>query len=268
MALTAEEKEYIKQSESMIDGIMSCLNAVKQFNKGDYLIAFHQDRGWGGEDGSRPVTNSYGAAKKFQVVAVDKHGVPYMKELNKQGKPTGQMICSIKYEKQNRTHIDTVLTYRFEVDPDYTDAIILDDQGNYNASNILKLKSDTFKEIAEHNKKIKVEANDAKLLAAFIATVKVGDLLWRSNVSSWVVVEINPFQEIKQIELKTTLHLQRLQPTRARLFHYVSTISVDELSTLQDLGPIKNYEIRNDISLGGIAHVTSKQYEFTGENWR
>jgi len=205
MALTAEEKEYIKQSESMIDGIMACLHAVRQFNKGDYLIAFHQGYGWG-EDGSRPVTNSYGAAKKFQVVAVDKHGVPYMKELNKQGKPTGQMICSIKYEKQNRSHIDTALTYRFEVDPDYTDSILLDDQANYNASSALKVKSDTFREISEHNKKIKVDCFDAKNLAAFIATVKVGDLLWRSNVSSWAVIEINtiPRDKSNRIEHNTS----------------------------------------------------------------
>jgi hypothetical protein len=169
---------------------MACLNAVRQFNKGDYLIAFYYENGWG-ENRTRQVLNSYGAAKKFQVVAVDKHGVPYMKELNKQGKPTGRMICSIKYEKQNRTHIDTALTYRFEVDPDYADSILLDDQANYNASSALKVKSDTFREISEHNKKIKVDCFDAKNLAAFIGTVKVGDLLWRSNVSSWAIVEIN-----------------------------------------------------------------------------
>ena len=84
------------------------------------------------------------------------------------------------------------MTYLFEVDPDYADAIILDDQGNYNASNILKMKSDTFKEITEHNKKIKVECNDAKLLAVFLSTVKVGDLLWRSNKSSWAIIETHP----------------------------------------------------------------------------
>lgn len=215
MALTAEEKEYIKTGESMIEGIMACLNAVKQFNKGDYLIAFHQ----GGYDNrKRPVTNSYGAAKKFQVVAVDKHGVPYMKELNKQGKPTGQLICSIRYEKQNRTHIDTALTYHFEVDPDYADSILLDDQVNYNASSALKVKSDIFKEITEHNKKIKINCQDSKVLAAFLTTVKVGDLLWRSNVSSWAVVEVNPLPRDKggriehyNIFMKVTTNKNKIQ---------------------------------------------------------
>lgn len=217
MALTAEEKEYIKNNENMIDGIMSHLNAVRKFNKGDYLIAFYP-ASYHGDTKKRLVTNSYGAAKKFQVVAVDRHGVPYMKELNKQGKPVGQMVCSIKYDMQNVTHVDTALTYIFEVDPDYTDAIIFDDQGNYNASNILKMKSDTFKEITEHNKKHKVNCSDAKLITAFLATVKVGDLLWRSNKTSWAVTEINPIPRDKggrienySVFMKVTLNNGKIQ---------------------------------------------------------
>ena len=217
MALTAEEKEYIKQSESMIDGIMACLNAVKQFNKGDYLIAFHQATGYG-DTRKRQVLNSYGAAKKFQVVAIDKHGVPYMKELNKQGKPTGRMICSIKYEQnQYMTNIRSALTYHFEVDPDYADSILLDDQAGYSASSALKVKSDTFKEISLHNKKIKVDCFDAKNLAAFMATVKVGDLLWRSNLSSWAVIEINPIPRDKSNRIEHNSVFMKVTTNRGKV---------------------------------------------------
>lgn len=191
MALTAEEKEYIKNNEAAIGNIVAVINAVKQFKEGDYLIAFYQSTGWG-DDRKRPVTNSYGAPKKFQVVAVDKHGIPYMKELSKKGNPVGSLISSIKNNNDRGIGYNYEQIYYFEIDPDYTDAIILDDQNAYDASNVLKIKSDTFKEITEHNKKIKVESNDAKILAVFLNTVKVGDTLWRSNISSWTIIEINP----------------------------------------------------------------------------
>jgi hypothetical protein len=215
MALTAEEKAYIKNNEKAIGDVLSIINAVKQFRDGDFLIAFHQATGFG-DTKLRPVTNSYGAVKKFQVVAVDKHGIPYMKELNKNGKPAGQLISSIQNDSQRGMGYNYRQTYIFEVDPDYTDSIILDDQEGYDATGILKAKSDTFKEIAEHNKKIKVEANDAKLLAAFIATIKVGDLLWRSNVSSWVVVEINPLPRDKANRIENYIPFAKVTTNKGK----------------------------------------------------
>jgi hypothetical protein len=189
MKLTAEEKEYIKRNENMVGDIMTVINAVKQFKEGDFLIAFHSATGFG-DTRKRPVTNSYGAVKKFQVVAVDKHGIPYMKELSKKGKPVGQLISSIKNDSNRGMGYNYSQTYIFEVDPDYTDSIILDDQANYDAANNIKIKSDTFKDITEHNKKHKVKSHDAKDLIQFLSTVKVGDLLWRSNISSWTVLEV------------------------------------------------------------------------------
>lgn len=193
MNLTAEEKNFIQSNETMIESILSSIQVVQQFKDGDFLIAFHKLSPYDGHKKKRPVTNSYGAVKKFQVVAVDKHGVPYMKELNKKGKPVGRLISSIEHDNHGGFQPGLL----FEVDPDFADAIILEDQANFNASNILKEKSDTFKEIALFNKNIKVDCQDIKKLATFLSTIKVGDLLWRSNISSWTVQEVDPLPRDK-----------------------------------------------------------------------
>ena len=189
MKLTPEEKELIKTNEQLVDNVMAIINVVNKFKEGDFLVAFHHATGFG-DTRVRPVVNSYGAAKKFQVVAVDKHGISYMKELNKKWKPSGRLISSVRHNTARGTlHYNLELTYNFAVDPDYADAIILDDQANYDASNILKEKSDIFKDIAKYNKSIKIKT-ETKELATFLTTVKVGDILWRSNMSSWSVTQI------------------------------------------------------------------------------
>ena len=207
MTLTAEEKQFIKENEKLLEEVLSSLAAVKQFKEGDYLIAFEPPSPWNSK--KRPIVNSYGAPKKFQVVYVDKHGVPYMKELNKKGKPIGGLVSSIQH---NHSHSNrhTSLTYAFEVDPDYTDSIILQDQENYNAGNILKEKSDTFKEISIHNKNIKINTNDPKLLSAFLATLKVGDILWRSNISCWNVTQIDPLPKDKAGRIQYHQHFLKV----------------------------------------------------------
>lgn len=186
MNLTAEEKDFIRDNETLIGSILSSIQTVQQFKDGDYLIAFYKASPYDQNKRRPPVTNSYGAVKKFQVIAVDKHGIPYMKELNKNGKPIGRLISSIERDH----HGGFTPGLHFEVDPDYTDAIILEDQANFSATGILKEKSDTFKEIAQHNKKIKINCNDVKGLAVFLGTIQVGQLLWRSSMSSWTVLEI------------------------------------------------------------------------------
>lgn len=186
MNLTDEEKEFIKEWETRVASILSSINIATQFKAGDYLIAFHGSYSDDPFKTKRPVINSYGAVKKFQVVAVDANGIPYMKELNKNSKPFGQLISSIEYDYMENFRP----AMNFEIDPDYADAIILDNQNNFNASGIIKEKSDIFKEISRYNKSIKIKT-DSKVLPAFLATVKVGDVLWRSNISSWSVTEIN-----------------------------------------------------------------------------
>lgn len=187
--LSQYELDYIKERERAMTETINTLRNLSRFKDGDYLIAFHFASGYG-DTKKRPVTNSYGVPKKFLVVHVDINGVPYMKELNKHGEATGNIISPIRVD--GGYSMVKQAEYVFEVDPEYADSIILDDQENFNATEILKAKSDNFKEIAEHNKKLKVNCIDMKILAAFFATVNVGDTLWRSNTSYYVVSKIDP----------------------------------------------------------------------------
>ncbi len=187
--LTSHELEYIKERERAMTETINTLRNLSRFREGDYLIAFHFAHGYG-DNKKRPVANSYGVPKKFIVVHVDSNGVPYMKELSKNGDATGGVISPVRVD--GGYSMIKQAEYVFEVDPDYADAIILDDQENFNATEKLKVKSDTFKEIAEHNKKLKINCIDMKILAAFFSNVKVGDTLWRSNTSFYVVSKIDP----------------------------------------------------------------------------
>lgn len=181
---------------------MAAIDKVKQFKAGDFLIAFHNRQLQGNyhtlqqvfglpakmdTTKKEPVVTSYGAVKKFQVVFVDKHGVPYMKELNKAGKPSGGIITSIQFDHRGIAK----QAYVFELDPEFADSIILDDQANFNATKIMKEKADAFKEIAAHNKKIRIRFDKARDVVNYCNTLKVGDTIWRSNQSFWIIQEIN-----------------------------------------------------------------------------
>lgn len=186
--LSRHELDYIREREKAMMETINTLRNLSQFKEGDFLVAY-KFAGSYGDYKKRPVTNSYGVPKKFIVVHVDSNGIPYMKELNKSGDATGPVLSPVRAD--GGYSIIKQAEYVFEIDPEYTDAIILDDQENFNATEVLKAKSDNFKEIAEHNKKLKVNCIDMKALAAFFGTVKVGDTLWRSNVSYYVVTKID-----------------------------------------------------------------------------
>lgn len=187
--LEKHELEHIKRTENGLSELMSVLKDVSRFKEGDFLIAFRRHSGYHG-DREVQVTNSYGAPKKFQVVAMDKHGLPYMKELNKKGEPTGTLIQSVRIDGGygQLKHGD----YRFEVDPDYVDSIVMMDEENYDASSIHRQKGDLFKEITKHNKSIKVKVNDTLALISFLQTLKVGDVLWKSIKTNITITKIDP----------------------------------------------------------------------------
>lgn len=187
MKLTPEEKSLIKQTEDMLDHVLSQVDAARRFKLGDYLIAF-QYQHYGRAVPRAPVCNSYGVPKKFQVVAVDKHNVPYIKELNKVGKPTGRLISTLKNTSNLR--YGQVLDMEFEIDPDYTDAIILDDSG-FDATAVHKDKAAQFKAITLYNKSIKVPMTETKEVLEYMESLKVGDQIWRSNKTYQTVVKID-----------------------------------------------------------------------------
>ena len=191
--LTKQELEAIKQRESIVESLLGAINQVTKFKKGDFLIAFHPQTHYRKRS---QMLNSYGAPKKFVVVHTDKYDIPYMKEINKKGTPVGYLIGSVKFE--NGHTIVKNNEYDFEVDPDYTDSIIMMDEDNYDSSAVHREKSDTFKAITDHNKQHKVNCNEEKELANWFETnVKVGDVLWKSIMTSYSVLEIKPVPKDK-----------------------------------------------------------------------
>jgi hypothetical protein len=187
--LTQQELQYIKERERGLTETINTLKDVSRFKEGDFLIAFHYASNWG-DTRRRQVLNSYGAPKKFTVVHVDCNGIPYMKELNKKGLPTGNLICSVKVDDGYRKikHAE----YRFEVDPDYADSIIMADEDNYDASQIHRMKGDLFKDITKHNKSLKIKVNDPQTLMSFLQYLKVGDVLWRSSKTNITIIQLDP----------------------------------------------------------------------------
>lgn len=185
--LSIHEEQFIKDRETQIGSLLDVIQAVTKFKTGDFLIAFTPASHW---NGRKQITNSYGAPKKFVVVATDKYGVPYMKEINRRGKPHGDLISPIKLE--NTTHFVKSSQYEFEVDPDYSDSIIMMDEENYDAFIVHRMKGDLFKEITNHNKSLKVKTNDDPTLINFLQNLKVGDVIWKSIKTNLTVTELQP----------------------------------------------------------------------------
>lgn len=186
-ALDSYELDFIKERENVIASIVGSLQDVAKFKTGDFLIAFRPATSYSKR---QQVTNSYGAPKKFTVVHTCRFGVPYMKELNKKGNPVGQMICPLKFD--GGTRMVKATDFEFEVDPDYADAIIMMDEENYDAANIHKVKSDTFKEITNHNKSLKVNCHDSVTLLKFLKNLKVGDVVYKSIKTYFTIITIDP----------------------------------------------------------------------------
>lgn len=186
--LTNQEKAYIQGREQGLRETINLLQKLAQFKEGDFLIAYHKDRY--NESRDQQVKNSYGAPKKFTVVHVDANGVPYMKELNKNGEPTGVIISPIHADHGFQTIRGS--DYRFEVDPDFIDATIMADEENYDPTAIHRSRGNAFKEITKHNKSLKVNVNEPKELLVYLQSLKAGDVIWRSIRNHFTILSIDP----------------------------------------------------------------------------
>jgi hypothetical protein len=207
MGLTNSEKEFITENESRLDSILGVLESVKQFNLGDVLISFSQPSFMDTEP--RLITNSYGVAKKYKVIHVDKYGVPYIKELNKKGEPSGNLIPVVHFARDRYGQLITSQNYIYEIDPDYTDAIILDNVDGYNASNNHKMKADLYKEITNHNKSIIIKFKTEQDAVKFISTLKPGDVLWRTHKTYLKVLNILPKRDPNTLRSDVEIEFQR-----------------------------------------------------------
>jgi hypothetical protein len=197
MKLTADEKEFIKEKEVEHDEMLKQLEEARRFKVDDFLIAYAHSNKYNGKK-MELLVNSYGTPKKFKVVAADKHGIPYIKELDKNGKPGGRLISIVTngddYNYRNNNYGQDL---KFEIDPDFADAIILDDTAEFKPAANHKLKADLFKEITEYNKTVKVPMQNTDEVLKYMLSLKVGDIIWKSNKSSLTVTKVttNPISK-------------------------------------------------------------------------
>jgi hypothetical protein len=159
---------------------METIKHAQQFKLGDFLIL---KMGTAGTN-SIVYKNSYGAPIKYKVVCINKHDIAFVKRINSAGEPVGKMSSCVgmitdDYYKDSNT------TFAFELDPDFADALILQD--NYDPASLHKSKKDIWKAVTEHNKACKVPTQDMKDVVAFFNSVNVGDTLWTSSVGFYFV---------------------------------------------------------------------------------
>lgn len=195
MRLTRDEKAHIHRKTSWIEGYSLAIELVNsvanKFKIGDYVVAYWPEQTIDeGYDENRPpqlIMGPYDIVQKYIVVHVGGHGIPYIKKLNKNNKPYGELNCPINIGPH---HGDCRVNFILQVDPDYTDAILLDNEKDFNATQSLKNKTDLRQEIVDHNKKIKVKLDSLRDVQVFYSNIKAGDILWRSTKSSISVVEV------------------------------------------------------------------------------
>jgi hypothetical protein len=203
--LTLEEKHFISTNEQSIRSIIGILDEVKQFKVGDFLVAYRPNRS---SEVKKYYTNSYGAVRKYTVVALDGLGLPYMKEINKKGNPCGQLISPITYDSYNNRFSHNP-HYTFDVDPGFEDAILLGEDENYKVNELHEEKSAIFKEVTLHNKKCSILTDDIGPLLKFFKTLKVGDVLWRNRNSSLVILDCS--------NLRGSMSLIKFQSSRGAI---------------------------------------------------
>jgi hypothetical protein len=184
-SLQAHEKRHMKEFEESVGKIMESLEKVKQFKEGDYLVAFEDHRDYSGRGNmvTKPLTNSYGATRKFQVVHIDSNGIPHAKEVTNKDNVAGALVSCLKGFASNH-NIDFVL------DPDYAEAIILGMADEFDPNLIKKNLSSIHKEITDYNKGIKVNTRDRKQVIAFIDSLSVGSSYWTSTSTQYIVQDI------------------------------------------------------------------------------
>jgi len=181
------ELARIKEMSDGYNALLSKIEKLGQFKVGDYLI---KTREWprhmnDGHPQKEVQKNSYGVPVKYVVLHVEGK-VPFAKRITAKGTPIGSLECCIPELDDDDT---SQWEWHFELDPDYTDAVILDSVDDYDAAAIHKQKRDTFKDVTDHNKANKVNCHKFEDIVQFMNDINVGESYWVSTRSSILVQE-------------------------------------------------------------------------------
>lgn len=169
--------QFDKVFNTWLDDIEHC----KKFKIGDYLIVYSRD----GDRGRTLHINSYGAPVKYKVVHQNRHGIPFIKTVNAKGEPQGSIFCMVN----DHPSLEIRNRLQFELDPDYADSIILEDE--YDPAVLHRDKKDIFKAVTAHNKACKIKTTSVIAdVVPFLNTVRAGDTLWTSSLSYYLIQDV------------------------------------------------------------------------------
>lgn len=177
--LSKSDLNEIAELETLIEERMSQLKNAQKFNLGDYLIRMI-NYGFPETD-FRLQKNSYNVPVKYKVVHIDANNVSYVKQLNSKGKTVGEIICTFSEDVEER----------YELDPEFVDAVIMQSEENYDPTEQYKEHLNTRKEIIKHNKESKIKLQTCADAVMACLKFNVGDTYWTSSNKYFNVVEIN-----------------------------------------------------------------------------
>ncbi len=224
--LSSEDKLILDDFVQLFEAGFEAIEKAKQIAVGDYLILHLHD----------PVRNemvqqknSYGAPIKFKVVYCSKHGIPFVKRVNKKGEPVGRLFSCMGALHTDYFH-KPGQKFEFSLDPDYADSILLQDE--YDPAQLHKSKKDIWKTVTDHNKAHKIKTRHMNDVIAFVSTVKVGDMLWTSRTGYFLVQNI-AIKSPRDFNA-TAKHIDR---THLKLATIVVLTIKDKKGTVKDVAP-------------------------------
>jgi hypothetical protein len=203
--LSTREIELMEAESTNLKSMIDRFSKISQFKVGDFLVRYMHDY----KGNKKLQTNSYGVPIKFTVVYVSSAGVPYVKQLNAKGKVYGDITDVVGDLSDD--HPDD-----FELDPDFADALILDDKEGFDPVVTQRLKKQRRDEITKHNKQHRIKLNNVLEAAHFINSMKVGDTYWVSHKTSYIV------QSLQQVRTNNSYY-RNVRPTVAG---HVTTVTV------------------------------------------
>jgi hypothetical protein len=181
--INKEDLQVIGQFNDSYRAIIDTLNRAMQFKVGDYLVLYLS--AWGESPGGdmEIEKNTYGAPVKYKVVHATVEGICFVKRVNKKGTPIGRIYSCAGTEADTYRHMSQ--TFRFELDPDYADAILLEDE--YDPSHLHRSKKEIWKSVTTHNKASRIKTGKLHEVVDLFKTVQVGDTLWTSTIGHYLI---------------------------------------------------------------------------------
>lgn len=201
--LSTDDLKVIKATQQRAKELIVNQRQSEVFSVGDHLIIYSIAGGYETSHGTAEISkeickNSYGAPKKYVVVHVDNVGIRYCRLINSKGVPQGPLLSCIgegPYDEEGLSLWRD--SFEFAIDPDFADALIMDDRENFDATATQRHKKAIRDEITKFNKAHKVLLGSNQDCLNFTASLKPGDTFWTSSKKSYIVQSIKSETSLK-----------------------------------------------------------------------